>query len=343
MYEGGQISIVEWTDMFTALYEETDAPRKSEEYWNAVMAHLSGIGEAIRRSHYPELLKSAASAFCWMCCYVKKCNIGEDQIFKFQHNFSEIVAFKFPRKCGHCRQPECQCDAARMDEKEDKSAKYGVLLKEWQFERGGLINCSISQWLDIFWTIYSGRLHLQPLESLGFHLLEEAGEEAFAIRKLIQFRGILDYKIEGIDSKYLDEISSLQALVKEYNSSINELKSHYKKSTEDEAKKAIRYDDNCPKVIKARLVLAKMDFIIELADTFSWFCAVLLKLIANIKCFEHNEKDLIKAKISKDQLKKFHIEEALRERYRYKDKESPLTCYACEKTKCKCLFFPATT
>lgn len=168
-YDGEAITIVEWANMFKNLYAEVDAPRKPEEYWNAVMAHISSIGEAIRRSHYPELLKSAASTFCWLCSYITKCNSSDDLVFHFEDSLSEIVGLKFPTVCGHCEKSPCQCDPAQMDEETEKSAKYKRLYELGREKNIDWNAYTISQWLNLLREIYGGRIHLQTMESLGFH------------------------------------------------------------------------------------------------------------------------------------------------------------------------------
>ena len=125
-------SIEEWAKGFATLYAEPDSHRRPEEFWNATMAHISVIGESIRRAHYNNLIKASVHAFCWMCCYVEKCNTTSDPIFKVDHSLSEIVGIKFPLICGHCMEKTCQCDPMKMDAEDDKSSKYGELLKEWK-------------------------------------------------------------------------------------------------------------------------------------------------------------------------------------------------------------------
>lgn len=320
--------IEDWADGFKKLYAKQDAKRTPEEFWNATMAHISGIGEAIRRVHYRELLRSAAHAFCWMTCYVRKCNETEDELFNFENNFSEIVGLKYPKKCGHCEYSFCQCDPIKMDKAKEKSAKYTSLFIEWKdikFE-----TFTIGDWLRIFWKIYSGKIHLLTLESIGFHLLEEAGEEAKAVRQLVQFRGISAAGIKGIDADYLKKISNIHGLVVEYSRVMEILKKYYKTKSEKEALKRIDFRDSNPKVLIARLVKGKMDFAIELADTFSWFCAVMLKLLGIIE----NEK------LEDDIVETFHIEKELRNLYDSPNETQVLTCYACKQTDCECLFYP---
>jgi hypothetical protein len=152
-YEKDRRAIEEWASGFETLYKDPDSRRSPEEFWNAAMAHISGIGEAIRRTDYRELLECAAHAFNWFLCFVKKCNSTEDFLFQIRNNFSEIVGLKYPRKCGHCEDDRCSCNPVEMDNKKDKSAKYINLYNEWRKIK--FIDYSLNDWLEDFWKIYS--------------------------------------------------------------------------------------------------------------------------------------------------------------------------------------------
>ena len=321
-------TVNEWAQGFRNLYSENDDKRRPEEFWNATMAHLSCIGEAIRRSHYLELMSAAAHAFCWMCCFVSKCNETDDKLFHVENNFSEIVGLKFPKICGHCGENHCSCNPVQMDDQKDKSGKYGELYNNWKDIKWD--GYSLKSWLDVFWSVYSGQIHLLAFENIGFHLLEEAGEEALAVRQLVSFRGIVNEKIEGIDDDFFDRLSNIPQLVEEYIKCIGDLKGKYRVEKDKEAIKQIDYTDDDPIVLKARIVKGKMDFVIEFADTFSWYSAVLLKLskIIEAEDLEENVK------------RKFNIEEALKTIYLSETNDNPLSCYSCKEQKCRCKFYP---
>lgn len=323
-------TINDWSKGFRELYFKTDCNRRPEEFWNATMAHISSIGEAIRRTHYKELIKSAAHAFCWMCSYVSFCNESKSGLFTFENSLSEIVGLKFPGVCGHCIKNPCGCNPVMMDEQRDKSAKYEELLSKWLREKDKYINYTLDLWLIDFWDIFSGQIHLQDIESIGFHLLEEAGEEAKVVRELVQFRGILDANIEGLDRSFLLNISNIPGVVGTYSKYVKILKEKYEVEKDKDVFDNIDLTSKDPDVIKTRLVKSKMDFVIELADTFSWYCAVLLKLHEIIK-YEKLDDELSKT---------FHIEESLKKVYQSRNREDLLKCYKCHESECKCKFFP---
>lgn len=309
--------IKEWTNEFELLYSKHDKKRSPDELWVATMGHCSIMGEAIRRTHYVDLLRAATHAFCWICSYVSRCNSIDDPVFKFNAHLSEIVGLKYPQRCGHCEEARCTCRHVEMDQKKDKAARYKSLYNLWKNQ--SFDKYDLNEWLTTFWGIYSGQIHLLTLESIGFHFLEEVGENAFAIRKLAQLKKILDQNISGIDIELLRKIQSIKGVVEEYSNSMTELKKLMKGK-----KPEIDYASKDPIQIKARIVDAKMSQFIELADSFSWFCAVLIKLHEIVQNAGMNTEE-------------YNIEVCLQKEYGKKN--SPLVCPTCSEKNCACLFF----
>ncbi len=253
--------VQEWCTEFAELYHEVDKQRSPEELWIATMAHCSAMGEGIRRANYSEIVESAAHAFCWMCSYVNLCNNTNDLIFRFDHSLCDMVYLKFPKQCGYCETVPCSCNPAKMDAKKDKSAKYERLYNI--AKRDMPINYSLSDWMEaVFKELYGGRIHMMTLESIGFHFLEEAGEEMMAVRQLIQFRNVLGANIDGIDESFLRKIFSMSELISEYKKCLND---PTLKKDPSGNKPIIDYTSLNPVQIKTRIVNAKMDFVIELA------------------------------------------------------------------------------
>jgi len=192
-----------------------------------------------------------------------------------------------------------------MDKASEKAARYEKLFKERQ--KINFTTFTISQWQETFKNIYGGRVHISTLETLGFHFLEEAGEMALAVRNLSQLKNIVAEKIPGIDLALLHELSAVEGIVKNYVEYCG-----------------IEIDHNSkdPKMLKARIVDAKMSMVIEIADTFSWFCSVLNKLNS---ISEENGMSLPS------------LEDGLNQEYF--DKDGNIVCPACKNKNCSCVFF----
>ncbi len=309
--------ISDWANGFAKLYSKQDLTRSPEEMWIATMAHCSSIGEAIRKSDYVELMFFACKVFCWMLSFSVRIKKDPHPLFRIDNEFCDIVYFKFPEVCGHCTDSQCTCQPVEMDAKKDKAGKYKKLLEKWERAhrgKGNSTSYSIADWLKIFTDIYGGRIHLQTLETLGFHFLEEAGEEAFAIRKLIQLRGALGAKIAGLDEASIKKLTTIPNIAKAYISLGKgklDGKPHFKLNAATKEN------------IFSRIVDAKMDLMIELADAFSFFCSILIKLskvtIAENKHFVADlESRLIKM---------------------YGEPKTGLICPECKKDVCDCSFF----
>jgi len=308
-------SIKKWSEMFSELYSQADSKRTPEQMWIAVMAHTSSIGENIRKVAFKELLNSAAHTFCWLCSFVNKCNTFQNDIFSINENLSEIVSLKYPMVCGHCISDICQCNPEKMDARKNKSALYQELFKRRKDILKSVKTYSFKTWKEIFRRIYSGRVHIQTLESIGFHFLEEIGETAFCVRKLGQLRKVTDHPKTEIDLDFLNELSTVKGIVENYDYNKNLVKE-------------IDYSSTEPKMLKARVVEAKMGLIGEIGDSFSWFCTILNKLDSISKSiFNRPERHPEFPK----------LDEVLTNKYFGVD-DNP-RCPHCQRKPCECTFY----
>lgn len=311
-------AINEWMKGFQTLYGEADKNRSPEQIWIATMAHCSATGEAIRRFNFADLIDSMAHSFCWICSFVNKCNIlPKDNVFSYEGCLSDMVSAKYPGVCGHCKGDPCICKPKDMDSKKDKAGKYRWLYdnKKRTFKHE---KQKISDWLKIFDRLYDQQIHVQSFESIGFHFLEEAGECAKAIRALGQLVDSPN-QINDIDSKFTRQLIKYEDLLNQYE--IYDKKAQIPKPT-DKTFTAFSMSDNSES-IKSRIVHAKMDMIIEIADTFSWFCSIInkAKTIAKNTC---------------DDPISLNLENKLKEIYL--DDKNIFICPNCKKKKCECAF-----
>ena len=300
-------TITQWMEVFSKLYSEPDSKRTPEQLWIAVMAHSSSIGEEIRKVHFPELLKYAAHAFCWLCSFVNRCKSTHSPIFSLHESLSGIVSLKYPRECGHCGGKPCRCFASKIDARDDKGAPYEDLFKTRKSVLKSVEAYSVDDWRNILADIYGEQVHVLSLDSIGFHFLEEVGEAATAVRKLSQLKRVLDQKIDGVNESFLTDLITVEGIVKNYESCKRD---------------GVSYESRDSDMIKWRIVEAKMSLLIEIGDTFSWFCSILNKL------------DSISDNCN---LRLPTLEENLSSEYL--DKAGQPKCPTCEKDTCQCVFF----
>lgn len=315
-----QRSIKDWMELFKELYSQADSKRTPEQMWIAVMAHTSSIGESIRKIAFESLLKSAAHTFCWLCSFVNKCNsLPEDDMFSISESLCGIVSLKYPNACGHCTDSPCHCDPVKMEREQDKSANYKKLLEKRKRDWDSFKNYSIESYGKMFYDIYYGKLHIQTLENIGFHFLEEIGEAAISVRQLSQLEKITEDASTGIDSAFLKQLTNVEGIVENYVK--------YGKKPKD-----IDYASNNPDMLRSRVVNAKMDLVSEIGDSFSWFCAILNKLDSISKSiYDYPEKhcEIVKP-----------LEQVLNNEYL--DSDDRGICPSCKSNPCKCVFYNIT-
>jgi hypothetical protein len=312
-------SIKDWMDIFSDIYKAADADRTPEQIWIAIMAHASKIGESIRTFSIQELSKSSAHTFCWLCSFINKCNTQEHNIFSLNETLSSIVTLKYPGVCGHCRKNVCVCDSVTMDKGKDKSAAYTELLD--LRSRLAFPTYGLKDFFKIFKDTYEARLHIQSLESIGFHFLEEIGEAAFAVRKLSQLQKIHTYNIKGIDTDLYDNLTTVESIVTNYQKHYETIKK-FKEHPET-------LNNRDTETLIARVIEAKIDLLVEIGDTFSWFCAISNKL-SNIEQSIWEKPEEHVGKLYQN------LEVTLMEEYH---NDGKYYCPNCKSTSCTCAFF----
>ncbi len=320
----------DWVEAFANLYKEPDSKRDPEHIWMAAMAHFSHVGEAIRKYDFLEIHKTSAHAFCWICGFINKLRTTKDPVFRIDEESWRLVGFKFPGLCGHCMKPECTCGQKETEEDTDKIFRYHDWLNELDARKDDFEHWGLSEWMSMFNGIFGAKTELRPLDSIGFHLLEEGGEEAKAIRTLTQFRHV-DDEIT-IDPSFWEQAETLKGLVFLHNELVKKIMDHTGTTDEKSAREELRKkpSDTTPVVIQYKIVSGKLESVSELCDTFSWLCSVLLK------CEDIVNKLNLKSSIDRD---KWRIGKSLEKEYQTGGPADPPKCYACKKTSCECINF----
>jgi hypothetical protein len=313
-------TIREWMQIFKTLYSEADSKKTPQAVWSAAIAHCSAIGESIRTTTLKKgLLTSAAHAFCWICSFLNRCNQGEDSVFSFKGCLSGVVALKYPNVCGHCIRKPCKCNTEEIDKKSDKAAHYEVLLgarQDFRYE-----DFTVGKWQNTFNSIFGNNIHQMTLDSIGFHFLEEVGEVVTAVRRLEDLKNLTNQNVEGVDADFLRRLTSIEDIVSCYAETKKQLPKLETHEQEAEFRRVV-FTRSDALTLKWRLADAKMALVIEIADTFSWFCSVLNKIQA---ISADNEMGLPS------------LEQRLVEEY-FEDGKA--RCPTCRQPKCTCLFYP---
>jgi len=306
-------------EIFKDIYSKPDSKTTPEQMWIAVMAHSSSIGESIRKFSFESLLNSTSHTFCWLCSFVNKCNTLDDDIFSIKGYLPEIVSLKYPMVCGHCQGKPCNCDPVKMERQKDKSAMYKQLLERRKRILASFQSYCIEDSCKEFDDIYGGRIHIQSLENIGYHFMEEIGEAAVCIRQLSQLREITKYSNTKIDVNFIRQLSTIEGIVNNYVSI--------------KPPKDINYASRNPNMLKARVVEAKMGLVIEIGDSFSWFCSILNKLNSiSLSIYDHPKEhpEILKP-----------LETVLKEEYL--DSSGQPRCPSCKRSHCECVFYNVTT
>ena len=307
--------MTDWMKEYSSIYADADRERTPEQIWIAIMAHASTIGEAIRTFKVESLSISAAHTFCWLCSFINKCNELKSDVFSINETLSGVVTLKYPSRCGHCKKLPCQCDAVEMDAQTDKAANYKTLFQYRQPHLLSYATWGIDEFLGMFNEIYAGRLHIQTLENIGFHFLEEVGEAAVAVRQLSQFNKITEHGIKGLDENFLNGLTTVDGLVENYEKYHNV---------------EIKLSSRDPEILKARLVMAKMALVVEIGDTFSWFCGILNKMLSIEKAIWEKPEEHVACKFT-------GLEIALNKEYF--NGQGKAICPTCKSKPCSCTFF----
>ncbi len=288
-----------WADEMWKLYGHHDCKRSVPLMWLCTIEYASKIAEDVRRYAMNDLLVHMVDAFTWIVSFAAK--LHNDPIvsasFKFTDTFADIVAFKYPGVCGICGSPKCTCGLVReaIESISDKKAQYGTLFdkrKQFRTDNAGYRAKKLDDWTRMFEKAYGDIISGLSLEHVAFHFMEEVGEVANAIRRLNE------------------EAAKFPSEVKKINSVESAVKKYMHKGTTGGLRTAVDL---------------KLSLAVEIADAFSWWNALFLK-IAQI--FKETESPLIRAPKPSFLLQRV-----------YKTRGRRLLCPKCGKAPCDCKIF----
>jgi len=241
-----------WVQEMWRIYKKWDEPRHPALMWISVVEHASSIAEDIRRSSFGTLPRHLAHSFAWIASFVAKCNHDTKMpyMFRFKDGFSDVVAFKYPKVCGLCKQGSCVCSLVRsaIESVNTKKAMYEELLAKrttFMKENGGYRRKNVDDWVGMFAGIYGNTIKGLSFENIVFHFMEEVGEVAKAIATI--------YEKHDKISPSASRMDTIEILVRSYA----------KPNTS---------------VVVRKVMDLKLELIAEIADCFSWWAALCIKL-----------------------------------------------------------------
>lgn len=269
-----EATIEDWQAYFLQLFSKRNEFLTGPFMWLKVIEKATIVGEAIRKNNFNEASISLARVFCWLCAF---CSENKDVLET--DNLGEIVWYKYPKVCSACvvelneelmkeieskTALKCRCDQT-VEYKVNKHVNNEILDEYRRLSKP----VKLDEWVEMFCVIYGHRLHIQSLDSICFHFLEEVGEVTTALRNYKELKINIDPA--NVDrNKLIKLMDPLRKNDVEYDL----LKS--KKKSE------VEFCDGCRKILKDSIKE-------ELADVFSWLCALVIKLLENRKCYTEYE------------------------------------------------------
>jgi NTP pyrophosphatase (non-canonical NTP hydrolase) len=351
----------EWVVGLYSIYRKHDIESTPSDIWLQVVNDASQLAEEVRRENYKPVsdeegvLRQAVKMFCWISCFVGKYSLegtqdlgGNDPIgssLVTSHNlddfiggdeaYSKWIVHKFPGVCPVCGSNPCLCPSyAEIVENRKVDPRYEFFKGEWSKnidaakKRFNITDNTknfrtkpLNQWIKFFSDIYGG-VHLQMnLDQICFHLLEEVGEVSDELLYLTLLKKYQKQHLDNVfESVFYKSKGSIEGGSPKLDEQVNKVST--KKSGVDLGKALFEF------VHTSNIENLKG----ELADVFSWLCAILHKL----DC-------LIKPGIVKDRPDSFSFSRQIENHY--KNFQGQFSCPACGQAKCDdlCLLKNLTT
>jgi NTP pyrophosphatase (non-canonical NTP hydrolase) len=208
----GVLSVDDYVRTVTDVWKEIHPRRTVVDYTLHVLDHASKLGEAIRRDDADLILRETAETTNWLFGLVAKLNddkTGWQKGFNISTKFSRMIWDKYPNLCPHCfhriyvlnkgkkaaedivadikgKCKYCLSDYPRVEErsteqKSELNQLYEGELRRYAQKTLKKIPGSLQEMEAMFHSIYGSNTALATLESIGFHILEEAGEMGRAV------------------------------------------------------------------------------------------------------------------------------------------------------------------
>lgn len=217
----GVLSIDSYVENVESVWADIHPRRTVFDCALHVLDHASRLGEAVRKDDASDVLKETAQTTNWLFGFVGRLNASPkvfdwETVFDIPTSFSRMIWDKFPRLCPHCFErkfmvsngSEAGRDIAadihgkcmyclvqypaverrseletEEDREEYKSRKRAAEKLRREVAAGTVSNRprTLKKMEEMFHELYRSNVAVLTIESIGFHLLEEAGEMARAV------------------------------------------------------------------------------------------------------------------------------------------------------------------
>ena len=211
----GVLKADEYVTIVRQIWRNIHPRRTAVDYLLHVLDHASKLGEAVRRDDAHRILRETAETANWLFTFVAKLNDnkkGWEQCLNVKVPLSMMIWGKYPNLCPHCFErvyilhkgnqsgkkiaaeiqgkcKYCLTDYPRVEKRaEEGAANYNALsaeakrkLKTYAGQTAAKRPITLKEIEVMFRQIYESNVALSTIESIGFHVLEEAGEIGRAV------------------------------------------------------------------------------------------------------------------------------------------------------------------
>ena len=160
------LTLAEWQTMFNHIFGRRNAGVPLTDIWLHLMEEAGEVAEDLRKEDFSMLRQDLPDIFAWLCAFANKYGI----------ELGQVAWDKFPGICPYCqRERRCVCIAESYPEYDP------TRLIDYRHRQDGRPR-TLTEWQEMFETIYGNVNKVVPRFGIGFHLMEEIGEVAREIR-----------------------------------------------------------------------------------------------------------------------------------------------------------------
>lgn len=193
-------SLEDWQAAFYELYGHIDNRRSIESIWRHAMVNASKFSTDIRKNNFGLAFEHLAHLMNWSLTFVSRCQnsrkLDKNELFSILKSISEIFWEKYPNICPYCNARPCTCSTPGRMEMEKEPA---VFKRDKEIRNMQDVPRSLDEWSNMFDNIYGGIHSIATINELSFHLVEETGEVADQIVRIIEILNEQDLEMKKAD------------------------------------------------------------------------------------------------------------------------------------------------